>query len=133
MSNAHTILAEKSEGRGKFGEFDLNGKEISKCISRKCGLNIWIELNWLTIGLSDGCFWLDDKSSDSLKLRDFLTGSVTMNLTVPCLRRPIGGFQLRRPAGQVRSGQIMWDLWWTMWYWDRLSPRTWFPLQFSFH
>jgi hypothetical protein len=60
------------------------------------------ELNWLTIGLSDGCFCQDDKSSNSLKLRDFFIGSVTLNLVVPYLRRPIGGFQLRRPAGEVR-------------------------------
>jgi hypothetical protein len=62
------------KGRVHFEEFDLNGREISKCISEKCRLNLWTELNWLTIGPNDGRSWPDDKPSSSLKVGDFQTG-----------------------------------------------------------
>jgi hypothetical protein len=43
------VLVEKSEGKNRSNDFDVDGEIILKCTFKKCNGEAWTELIWLTI------------------------------------------------------------------------------------
>jgi hypothetical protein len=50
----YRVLAGKPEGKQCCGDPNVDGRIISKCIFKKCDVELWTGLSWFSVGTGGG-------------------------------------------------------------------------------
>ena len=68
----YRVLVGETEGKDHFGDPDVNGRNLLRCIFRMWDVGIWTGSSWLRIGTGGVSCECGSESSDSIKCGEFL-------------------------------------------------------------